>query len=59
MPQQKNAQFQALNSDEVGAVSGGIWYTYETTETVAASSDTDGGPSRLVTRTIVERYWIS
>lgn len=59
MPQQKNAQFQALNSDEVGAVSGGIWYTVEVTEMVNASSDTEGGPSRLVQRTVTERYWIS
>lgn len=55
----KNAQFAALNAQEVDAVAGGRWYTVEVTETIAASSDTDGGASRLVERTVTERYWIS
>lgn len=59
MPRNQNSQFAALSTEEVGAVSGGRWYTVETTETVSASSDTDGGPSRLVERTVTERYWIS
>lgn len=60
MPLNKNSQFQALSSPEVGAVSGGRWYTVETTETVGSSSDLEGGtPSRVVERTVVERYWIS